>query len=98
MKRWEDREAKDFSRRKSDCVSKGAVNLAEVGTTSCKSRTALNACKDRVNALGQATTGVMVKHACRLARTLNSALEASVWITEPANSRRIRSVIGLAYF
>ncbi len=31
-----------------------------------------------INALWQATTGVMVKHACRLARTLKSASEASV--------------------
>jgi len=48
--------------------------------------------------LGRLPQVLLVKHACQLARTLNSALDASVWITEPANSRRICSVIGLAYF
>jgi hypothetical protein len=69
------------------------VNLVEVGTTSCKSRTALNVCEDRANALGQATTGVMVKQACLLARTLNSVSDASVRIIEPRSSW-ICSVIG----
>lgn len=45
MRREEDREAKDFSWPKSGWASKGAVNLIEVGTMSCKSRTALNVCR-----------------------------------------------------
>ena len=47
MRRGEDREAKNLSRLRSGWASKGAVNLIEIGTMSCKSRTALNVCRDR---------------------------------------------------
>jgi hypothetical protein len=85
VRREGNRRASDSSRPESDQVSKGAVNLVEVGTTSCNSRTALTVCKDRANALGQATKGVMVKRACSLARRLKIVPEASVRIKTSAS-------------